>query len=95
MTAAPDPTAIIRLSTAYWDSQTLLTASRIRLFDALADGPRSAAEVATALQLDARATALLLRACAGLGLLLVVGGRFTNAPAAATFPCDMKISRSQ
>ncbi len=65
MTIAPDPTAIIRLSTAYWDSQTLLTANRIRLFDALADGPRSPAEVAAALQLDARATALLLRACAG------------------------------
>ena len=85
MTIAPDPTAIIRLSTAYWDSQTLLTANRIRLFDALADGPRSPAEVAAALQLDARATALLLRACAGLGLLLEEGGRFANTPTAATF----------
>ena len=85
MTIAPDPSAIIRLSTAYWDSQTLLTANRIRLFDALADGPRSPAEVAAALQLDARATALLLRACAGLGLLLEEGGRFANTPTAATF----------
>ena len=85
MTIAPDPTAIIRLSTAYWDSQTLLTANRIRLFDALADGPRSPAEVAAALQLDARATALLLRACAGLGLLQEEGGRFANTPTAATF----------
>lgn len=84
--AGPDPTAIIRLSTAYWDSQTLLTANRIRLFDALADGPRTPAEVAAALQLDARATALMLRACAGLGLLQEAdGGRFANTPAAATF----------
>jgi hypothetical protein len=82
---APDPTAIIRLSTAYWDSQTLLTANRVRLFDALADGARTPAEVAQALQLAPRGTALLLKACAGLGLLTEADGRFANAPSAATF----------
>lgn len=83
--ARPDPTAIVRLSTAYWESQTLLTANRLRLFDALADGARSADEVAAALQLDARSTALFLRACAGLGFLVERDGRFENAPLAATF----------
>lgn len=81
----PDPSAIVRLSTAYWDSQVLLTANRLRVFDALAAGPRSAGEVAAALALDARSTALLLRACAGLGLLVQDGERFRNAPAAAAF----------
>lgn len=83
--AAADPSAIVRLSTAYWDSQVLLTANRLRLFDALAGGARSADEVAAELALDARSTALLLRACAGLGLLELEGGRFRNAPAAAAF----------
>jgi SAM-dependent methyltransferase len=81
----PDPAGIVRLSTAYWDSQVLLTANRLRVFDALADGPKSADEVAAALALDARSTALLLRACAALGLLEADAGRFRNAPAAAMF----------
>lgn len=82
---APDPASIVRLSTAYWDSQTLLTAARLRVFDCMAEGPRSADEVAASLQLDARATGLLLRACAGLGFLKEVGSRFENTPTAATF----------
>jgi predicted O-methyltransferase YrrM len=81
----PDPTDIIRLSTAYWDSQTLLTANRLGLFDALADGPRTAEQVAAQLQLDARATALLMRACAGLGLLAESAGGFENTPSTAMF----------
>lgn len=85
-----DPASIVRLSTAYWDSQTLLTANRLRIFDVMADGPKSADEVAAALQLDARATGLFLRACAGLGLLQESLGRFANSPAAAA----MLVSRS-
>lgn len=81
----PDPSSIVRLSTAYWESQTLLTANRLRLFDTLADGARTADEVAATLQLDARSTVLLLRACVGLGFLQQDGARFENAPVAATF----------
>lgn len=83
--AMPDPSPIVRLSTAYWESQALLTANRLRIFDALADGPRSADEVAAGLQLDPRSTGLLLRACVGLGFLTESGQRFQNAPVAATF----------
>lgn len=83
--SVPDPSSIVRLSTAYWESQTLLTANRLRVFDALAEGARSPDDVAARLGLDARATALFLRACAGLGLLQENGGRFENSPAAATF----------
>ena len=81
----PDPSSIVRLSTAYWESQTLLTANRLRVFDALAEGPRSADEVAVVLQLDPRSTRLLLRACTGLGFMKQDGGRFENMPVAATF----------
>ena len=83
--ARPDPSAIVRLSTAYWDSQVLLTANRLRVFDALADGPRSSGEVAAALQTDARGTGLFLRALVGLGFIAEAEGRFANTPAAATF----------
>ncbi|MDP1902509.1 MAG: methyltransferase [Rubrivivax sp.] len=83
--AAPDPSSIVRLSTAYWESQTLLTANRLRLFDFLADGARSAEEVAAGLHLDPRSTALFLRACAGLGFLTETSGQYANAPVAAAF----------
>jgi len=81
----PDPSAIVRLSTAYWDSQTLLTANRIGVFDFLADGAKSSDEVAAGLQLDPRSTGLFLRACVGLGFLSEDAGRFANAPVAAVF----------
>lgn len=81
----PDPSSIIRLSTSYWESQTLLTANRLRVFDVMADGARTADEVATELHLDPRGTALFLRACVGLGYLEEAAGRFQNTPVAATF----------
>jgi len=83
--AAPNPASIVRLSTAYWESQALLTANRLRLFDVLADGARSAEEVAASLHLDPRSAALFLRACAGLGLLQESAGRFENSAVAAAF----------
>jgi SAM-dependent methyltransferase len=82
---ASDPSSIVRLSTAYWDSQTLLTANRLRVFDFLADGPRYASEVAAGLHLDPRGTALFLRACAGLGFLSESSGRFENTPVATMY----------
>lgn len=82
---APDPSLLVRLSTAYWDSQTLLTANRLRLFDVLAEGALSAGEAAARLHLDPRSTALFLRACTGLGLLHEKAGRFENAAVAAAF----------
>ena len=83
--AMPDPGPIVRLTTAYWDSQALLTANRLKVFDALAAGPRSAEEVAGALGLDARMTGLLLRVLAALGLLERRDGRFANSASAAAF----------
>jgi DNA-binding transcriptional ArsR family regulator len=81
----PDPSSIVRLSTAYWESQALLTANRLRLFDQLAEGPRSASDVALALGLDARSTELLLRALAGLGFVQAQDGRYANTPTASVF----------
>ena len=81
----PDPSSIVRLSTAYWESQTLLTANRIGVFDCLADGAKSVDVVAAELQIDRRSTGLFLRALVGLGFLSEEADRFTNAPVAAAF----------
>jgi predicted O-methyltransferase YrrM len=81
----PDPGPIVRLTTAFWDSQALLTASRLRLFDQLASGPKTAEQVAGAIGLDARRTELLMRVLAALGLLEARDDRFANSAAAAAF----------
>jgi len=81
----PDPSPIVRLSTAYWESQTLLTANRMGVFDCLADGAKSVDEVAVELKTDRRGTGLFLRALVGLGFLSEEDGRFANAPVAAVF----------
>ena len=77
----PDPGPIVRLTTAFWDSQALLTASRLKLFDQLASGPKTPEQVAAALGLDARMTGLLMRVLAGLGLLEPRDGAFVNSAA--------------
>lgn len=80
-----DPTPIVRLTTAFWDSQALLTASRLKVFDQFAEGPRTAEQVAGALGLDARMTGLLLRVLAGLGFLEPRDGGFANSASASAF----------
>lgn len=82
---APDPGPIMALSTAYWESQVLLTANRIGVFEHLERGPAAADAVSEALGTAPRATRLLLNALAGLGLLRLSEGRFANAPAASGF----------
>lgn len=80
-----DPGPLMRLSTAYWDSQTLLTANRIRLFDLLASAALPAEAVAAALGTAPRPTRLLLKACVGLGLLEEGVDGFRNSPLSSAF----------
>ncbi len=82
---AADPDRIMALSTAYWGSQALLTANRLRLFHVLAGDGETAEFVATNLELDLRATTLLLNACVALGLCEYEEGRYRNTPASETF----------
>lgn len=81
----PDPTPIIRLSTAYWDAQVLLTANRIGVFDACADGPMTIEAIAEAIDTRPRPTRLLLKSCAGLGLLVEDAQGFRNTPVATAY----------
>jgi predicted O-methyltransferase YrrM len=80
-----DPTNIMSLSTAYWGSQTLLTANRLKLFDALADGPLTAKELADKLKLNVRSARLFLNACVALGLCEVTADRYSNSASSAAF----------
>jgi SAM-dependent methyltransferase len=81
----PDPTALMGLSTAYWQSQVLLTANRIGLFGALGADRRSAGQIAEALGTALRPTALLLRACSALGLIEETAEGFQNGAVARAF----------
>lgn len=83
--SAGDPTPLVRLSTAYWDSQVFLTANRLRLFDHLAPGPRSLAQIAAGLGLEARPLRLFLNACVALGLLQLGDEGYSNSPVSQAF----------
>jgi hypothetical protein len=80
-----DPSSLMKLSTAYWDSQTLLTANRIGLFQTLADQSMDTEAIAELLGTKPRPTKLLLKACVALGLLEETGGQFRNSPLSANF----------
>ncbi len=63
-------------------SKTLFAALEIRLFSLLADGPRTAADLAGATGVAAHRLITLLRALVALGLLIADDEGFRNAPAA-------------
>ena len=65
-----DPSQIMQLATAYWGSQTLLTANRVGLFQHLSEaGTMNAEALAGRLGFTPRTTTLFLNACVALGLL--------------------------
>lgn len=66
----------------YWVSQTVITGTKLGIFDRLAAGPQTTQQVASALKLDPDATGRLLTALAALRLLQQQGALFWNSPAA-------------
>ncbi len=76
---ALDPTPLMELSTAYWRSQTLFTAIRLRLFEYLADGPQSLDSLSSSMGAHARSTRLLVKACIALGLVSEDSNGFRNS----------------
>jgi C-methyltransferase len=82
---APPVTAegLLAMMTAYKSTAVLRACAGLRLFDALADGPRDAGQVAAFCGTDPRGTGVLLAAAAGLGLLAGAGDRYALPPGAA------------
>jgi hypothetical protein len=77
----PPHAQLIQMATAYWVSRMVYAAARIGLADHLADGPKSAAELAAPTGTHASALHRLMRALASLGLLSeVANDRFVLAP---------------
>jgi len=82
-----DPTApldqLVRLLNGYWHTQAIYVAAKLGLADQLADGPRSADDLAATVGANPRALYRLLRALASLGLFAENdAGRFALAPLA-------------
>src|SRR4051794_41759629 len=74
----PEPTPrdqMARMITGYWVSQMVHVAARLGLADRLADGPKTADELATATGTHARALYRLLRALASVGVFSEGGDR--------------------
>jgi SAM-dependent methyltransferase len=73
------------LSTAFWDSQVLLTANRIGVFGALAGGPLDTEAICRKLNTEPRPTRLFLKACVALGLLRETNAGYANSEQADAY----------
>ena len=84
------PEPILQLGLAFWGSKTLLSAVEIGLFTELAVGPRSAGELAAALDLHSRGVHDFLDALVALGMLERIDGAYGNAA-----PADLFLDRNK
>lgn len=73
------------LAAGYQPAKLLLTALEAGVFDALAEGPYTAAEAAQRLALDSRATEIALDGLAALEIVEKEGGRYRNGEAAGRY----------
>jgi N,N-dimethyltransferase len=62
----------------FWSPRVVLTENNLRVFDHLTE-PRTAAEVASLISADQRATEILLDALTGLELIKKRGNKYHNA----------------
>lgn len=86
MQNVPDPTRIISLASAFYQSQVLFAASDLGVFSVLSElKSADAATVAERLDLDGRGARLLLDACVSLDLLSKQGDLYSNTPESAVF----------
>lgn len=83
--AAPDPSPVLDLLTAFRRSKTMFAAVSLGVFDTLAAGPKDAAALAAELRAHPDALARLLDACVGLRLLRRDGSAYANTPAASAY----------
>src|SRR6185436_8821766 len=75
----PDPSLIMQLALAYRSSAALFAAAELDVFGVLAEGPKTAEEVARARQCAEAPMRLLLETCAMVGLLTAANGRYSNS----------------
>jgi SAM-dependent methyltransferase len=76
---------LLQLSGGYWAACALHTGVKLDLFSSLAQGAKSAAEVALGCSTEPRATAMLLDALTALGFLTKTDGSYALTGFAATY----------
>jgi acetylserotonin N-methyltransferase len=91
--AKPDPKNVLALLFAFRLSKTMFDAVSLGVFDALAERPRTAVDLAAELQVDADALERLLDACVGLKLLAKNGTTYANTPEASAYLCKTSPDR--
>jgi hypothetical protein len=89
----PLPARLLQLATASWMSATVSAAASLGVADELADGPRSADEIAQAIGAHAPTLYRLLRACADFDLFTEQDGHvFTLTELGHTLRTDSPVS---
>ena len=79
--ALPPPAAVFRIVSGMWAAQAVATAAKMRIPDLLADGPKTAQEVAKAINADASGVYRLMRAVTSMGVLTMQADqRFALTP---------------
>jgi SAM-dependent methyltransferase len=71
---------ILNTLRAFRTSQVLMACAELGVFELLANGPLTEAEIASAVQADARGMGLLLNTATVFGFLIKHDGHFANAP---------------
>lgn len=83
-----------QMITGYWVSQAIYVAAKLNLADRIAEGPKSADELAALTDTHARSLYRLLRALAGVGIFAETDdGRFTMTPLAERLQSDVEGSK--
>jgi ubiquinone/menaquinone biosynthesis C-methylase UbiE len=81
-----NPTRLVEMASAFYESSVLYAASDLGFFARLAElGKADARTIAESCGLDRRGTRLLLDACVAVGLLIKDRDRYLNSPEAAAF----------
>jgi hypothetical protein len=79
-TPTPPPLMLRQLLIQLWKPQAIHVAARLRLAEELAEGPRTAAQLAEATGTHAPSLYRLLRALARIGIFIELdGSRFANS----------------
>src|SRR5215813_7900868 len=82
---AVTPERVMQLGLGFWASKTLLSAIELGLFTELANGPVTASELTTRLNLYQRSARDFLDALVSLGMLEREGDRYQNPAETAQF----------
>lgn len=89
-TEVPPPVAMLQMIASFWISLALYIAAKLGLPDLVADGPKSAEELAAATGTHAPSLQRVLRALASVGVFARTDeGRFALTPLAATLRSDV------